>query len=577
MIAAELLHRARILLVDDQELSNHILSQLLASAGYTDVSSTCDGASVAELHRRHAYDLIVLDLQMPDMDGFQVLEALYQIEADQYLPVLVLSAHYDSKLAALEAGAKDFLTKPYDPGELLSRIRNLLEVRLLYNDTRAYGLRMASYDSLTGLPNRQLFSQSLATQLAAAQPHPSALLLIDLDNFTSLNDTQGYPAGDGVLRLLAQRLNRLAPPRASLARFGNDEFALLLPALEHSSDCGRIVALIKAAMHEPFPLPEGRRALSVSMGVALYPDDAVDAATLIRYANIALHQAKQSGSNQCSYFTYAMNEQAQHRYQLEQALRHACACDEFELYYQPKVHLRTGRMVGTEALLRWNRPGHGVVSPAEFIPLLEQTGMIREVGAWVIEQACRQIAQWAADDAGPLPVAVNVASHQFSTCTLVDTVAEALARHRIDPALLSLEVTETALMEDLSRTAATLSTLWAMGVRIAIDDFGTGYSSLAYLRRFPVDTLKIDIAFIRELPHNTDDAAVVRAIIAMAHSLKLKVVAEGVETAEQLTYLAEHGCDVIQGYYFSRPIPAEMMTQLLRQDARLAYTPAGSA
>jgi PleD family two-component response regulator len=213
MIAAALLHRARILLVDDQQLSNQILSQLLASAGYTDVTATCDAAGVAELHRRHAYDLIVLDLHMPVMDGFQVLEALYQIEADQYLPVLVLSAQHDSKLAALEAGAKDFLTKPYDPGELLSRVRNLLEVRLLYNDTRAYGLRMASYDSLTGLPNRQLFSQSLATQLAAAQPHPSALLLIDLDGFTTLNDTQGYPAGDGVLRLLAQRLNRLAPPR----------------------------------------------------------------------------------------------------------------------------------------------------------------------------------------------------------------------------------------------------------------------------------------------------------------------------------------------------------------------------
>jgi EAL domain-containing protein (putative c-di-GMP-specific phosphodiesterase class I) len=233
-------------------------------------------------------------------------------------------------------------------------------------------------------------------------------------------------------------------------------------------------------------------------------------------------------------------------------------------------------MVGTEALLRWNRPGHGIVSPAEFIPLLEQTGMIREVGAWVIEQACRQIACWAQDEAGPLPVAVNVASPQFSDSTLVDTVAAALQRHQIDPALLSLEVTETALMEDLARTAATLSTLWSMGVRIAIDDFGTGYSSLAYLRRFPVDTLKIDIAFIRELPNNADDAAVVRAIIAMAHSLKLKVVAEGVESAEQLAYLAEHGCDLIQGYYFSRPVPADMMTQLLRQDARLAYTPAGS-
>jgi len=573
MMPAALLHRARILLVDDHELCNTVLAQLLRSAGYTEVSTTCDPTAVTALHRRHAYDLIVLDLQMPDMDGFQVLAALHQIEADQYLPVLVLSSQHESKLAALEAGAKDFLAKPYDPGELLSRLRNLLDVRLLYNDTRAYGQRMASYDSLTGLPNRQLFSQSLAAQLAAAQPLPSALLLIDLDGFTAINDTLGYPAGDGVLRLLAQRLNRLAPPSASLARFGNDEFAMLLPALEQSSDSNRVVAMIQAALHEPFNLPDGCHTLSVSIGVALYPDDAVDAATLIRYAHIALQRARQEGSNHCTYFTYAMNEQAQHRYQLEQALRQACAQHEFELYYQPKVHLGSGRMVGTEALLRWNRPGHGVVSPVEFIPLLEQTGMIVEVGAWVIEQACRQIALWAQDPGGPLPVAVNVASRQFTDNTLVSTVSEALQRHQINPALLSLEVTESALMDDVTRTAATLSTLWAMGVRIAIDDFGTGYSSLAYLRHFPVDTLKIDIAFIRELPHNADDAAVVRAIIAMAHSLKLKVVAEGVETAEQLAYLGNYDCDQIQGYYFSRPLAAAMMTQLLRQDARLNVQP----
>ncbi|NVM80017.1 diguanylate cyclase (GGDEF)-like protein [Duganella sp. SG902] len=568
MIPIAHIHSARILIVDDLQVNITILEQLLRNAGYAEVSGTTDAAGVAALHRQHQYDLIVLDMNMPDMDGFDVLDSLRQLDDDHYLPVLVISAEPGYKLRALQAGARDFVCKPCDYGELLTRIRNMLEVRLLYTGTRDYGLRMAGCDRLTGLANRAQFRDALPARLSAAWPQSSALLLIDLDGFTALNDTFGHQAGDLVLGQFALRLAQLAPPRASLSRLGNDEFALLLPALDGAHQTPDVVERLRGALRLPFALPAGEATLTACVGVALCPGDADEAATLMRYADMALHLAKQDGADTCRCYTGDMQTEAQRRYQLEHALRQACELGQFELHYQPKAQLSSGDMVGAEALLRWNRPGHGLVPPAEFIPRLEESGLIVPVGAWAIDAACAQIAAWAR--AGHrLPVAVNVASRQFASDTLEQTVTEALRRHAIAPGLLSLEVTESALMDDLGRTADTLARLRALGVRIAIDDFGTGYSSLAYLKRFPADVLKIDIAFIREVTSNPDDAAVVDAIIAMAHSLNLEAVAEGVETPAQLAYLARRRCDQIQGYYFSRPLPAAQMTRLLQDGARL--------
>ena len=570
-VSSEQLHHARILIVDDQPVLVTILENLLACAGYTTVSSTTDARTVAELHREHRYDLIVLDLQMPHMDGFGVLEQLREIEAGQYLPVLVASSEPAWQLRALDAGAKDFVSKPYDYCEMLSRIRNMLEVRLLYTGSRDYGQRMACYDSLTGLANRDRFTRTLEQELLAVWPKTSALLLIDVDGFTDVNATFGHAAGDEVLRQFSQRLARLAPPRSTLGRFGSDEFALLLAAPDNLHAAVLMTEQIREALVAPFRLAEGELTLSASIGVATCPADADEAAALIQRAAIALQQARQDGRGASRFYTAAMNAQSRRRYEMESALRKAYDNGEFQLYYQPKMQLNGGAMVGAEALLRWHRPGHGVVSPAEFIPLLEENGLIVAVGAWAIDTACRQIAAWSVASAGPVPVAVNVASAQFSNSgvDLVTVVSEAIARHRIDASLLCLEVTESALMADIGRTAATLAKLRAMGVHIAIDDFGTGYSSLAYLKRFPVDTLKIDIAFIREVTSNPDDAAVVDAIIAMAHSLHLDVVAEGVETAAQLAHLNRHRCDQVQGYYVSRPLPAAQFEQLMRQELRL--------
>jgi len=561
-------HHARILVVDDQPLNIAILQGILQAAGYTGVQSTSDAREVVELHREQRYDLVVLDLNMPHMDGFQVLDGLRELEAHQYLPVLVMTAAPEHKLRALEAGARDFVSKPFDPPEVLSRIRNMLEVRLLYTRTRDQGLRLARYDALTGLPNRSLFLKLLAQQLAA-NTLPGAVLLADLDGFKYVNDTLGQEVGDAVLRQFAERL-ALCAPMAIVARVGNDEFAVLLQAIAGPHEASQLAEQIRLALAQPFQCGEAEASLTASIGIALHPADTDDGAILLGYADTALHQAKAAGCDQYRFFTDAMNVQARRRFELEHALRKALDNGEFELVYQPKVQVSSGCMVGAEALLRWNRPGHGQVSPADFIPLLEETGLIVPVGAWVIDTVCRQLAVWSRSVAVPLHVAVNVASRQFAAEGLEQTIRDALTAHGVAPELLALEVTESALMQDAERAAAILTRLRALGVRVAVDDFGTGYSSLAYLKRFPVNTLKIDKAFIQEVTHNPGDAALVDAVIAMAHSLRMDVVAEGVEDAAQLAYLARRCCDQIQGYFFSRPLPVAQFEQMLREDVRLA-------
>ncbi|MYN06535.1 EAL domain-containing protein [Pseudoduganella aquatica] len=571
------LQQAGILIVDDRPANVLLLKAMLEYAGYTRVASTNDPREVVALHRLHRYDLILLDLNMPFMNGFEVLAGLKEVEAGEYLPVLAVTAAPEHKQRALDAGVMDFVCKPFDHGEILARIRNLLEVRLLYTGTRDQGARLACYDALTGLPNRALFQRSLEQMLAAIGGRASAVLMLDLDGFARVNDTLGHAAGDGLLSQFAQRLQQAAPAGSVVSRFGNDEFAIALGGLATPLDAQQVAEQVRHCCTQPFQLAQGEARLTTSIGIALHPADAADAATLMKYASTALHHAKQGGEGNCRFFTDAMDVQAQRRFEFERALRQAVVNGEFELYYQPKVDVASGRMAGAEALLRWNRPGHGAVAPSAFIPLLEETGLIVEVGAWIIDTACRQIALWSARPEGPVPVAVNVASRQFSDNQLQHTVAEAIAAHGIAPGLLSLEVTESALMDDTERTATSLAALRTMGVKVAIDDFGTGYSSLAYLKRFPVDVLKIDIAFIREVTVDPGAAALVDAIIAMAHSLGLEVVAEGVETEAQLAYLARRRCDQIQGYVFSRPLPAMQFQHLLLSAAGLPAPAAGGA
>ena len=434
-------------------------------------------------------------------------------------------------------------------------------------------IQMAHYDALTALPNRTLFYKNLTRILNRATDRgwSGALLCIDLDHFKDINDTRGHALGDELLRQVSHRLIECIRIRDSIARLGGDEFAVILAARGGQKRAVAVARRIVEQLRLPFSLKGSEITVTASVGIAMFPDDAIMAETLVKYADTAMYHAKRAGRDTFRFFTTQMNTDALARLDIETALRKAVDNQEFVLHYQPKMRIDTGRICGLEALLRWQRPGHGLVPPAEFIPVLEDTGLILPVGRWVLEAACRQIAAWQGSPIGGVPVSVNIAGRQFIAGNLEREVIRALENHGVDASLLELELTESSLMANTQTTIKALRVLRNLGVSISIDDFGTGYSSLAYLRRFPVDKLKIDMAFIRGITTNVDDAAIVLAIIRMAHTLKLDVIAEGVETAAQLQYLRSHRCDQIQGYYVSRPLPVpELEGMFLEIDQKLS-------
>ncbi|OUM07509.1 two-component system response regulator [Pseudomonas syringae] len=426
-------------------------------------------------------------------------------------------------------------------------------------------LTMAHYDTLTGLPNRDLFFTSLQMGLtqAAISRWKLAALTVNLDGFKNINETWGHVLGDQVLLEVSHRLSDCLNASDTLGRVDGDEFALILMIRDGQADTRQTLERIRKALRVPFQVEGQNIVMTASIGIALYPEDGEDARELIRHAYTAMNNAKKFGVDSYRFYTAQMNAEVSARLDLEAALREAVEKEAFEIVYQPKLNLADDRVCGLEALLRWPRPGLPGVSPAVFIPVLENLGLIGEVGNWVLDRVCAQIADWERTGLGLFQVAVNVSGQQISNSSLVADIRQALTKHRVKPQWLEVELTESSLMENTSHTIATLETLKANGVSISIDDFGTGYSSLAYLRRFPIHKLKIDIAFIREVTSNPQDAAIARAIIELAHSLGLKVIAEGVETPEQLAFLRKNNCDQIQGYLISKPLPlAELETFL---------------
>jgi diguanylate cyclase (GGDEF)-like protein/PAS domain S-box-containing protein len=436
-------------------------------------------------------------------------------------------------------------------------------------------LKLAHFDTLTGLPNRSQFYAALTRALEQAHEHKWSVgvLFLDIDRFKTINDTLGHPIGDELLRQFSSRLVDCLRVRDTIGRFGGDEFAAILMLPEGPSTALVVIEKIRETLRRPFDLEGHEVTATASIGVTVYPDDGNDADTLIKYADTAMYRAKEAGRDAYRFFTAEMNAQSLARLDLENALRRAIDNEEFVLYFQPKVHIGSGRISGAEALIRWKRPGHGMVSPALFIPILEETGLIVRVGTWVLNEACRKISEWGKSKTGPVHLSVNVSGIQFFVGGLEEEVLKAIKVHDIAPELLELELTESSLMSNAEDTITVLRNLKALGIQISIDDFGTGYSSLAYLKRFPIDKLKIDIAFVREVTSNPDDAAIVLAIINMAHSLKLQVIAEGVEKDAQLAYLRRHGCDEMQGYYFSRPVAEDEFEMMLR-DGKFLNAPA---
>ncbi|MGK5026626.1 bifunctional diguanylate cyclase/phosphodiesterase [Janthinobacterium sp. RB2R34] len=430
----------------------------------------------------------------------------------------------------------------------------------------------ARHDILTGLANRRLLRERLEHEMAVAQRTglPLWVVFIDLDRFKFVNDTLGHDAGDTLLKGVAERLLVATREVDTVARLGGDEFVLLLPQHGNGDPGMAILQRILETVAQPMQLGEYEFFLSCSMGVAVYPDDGSSAEMLIKHADIAMYRAKEQGRGHWQFYASNMNADTLERLSLESELRHALERDQFHLEYQPQLDLASGRMVGMEALLRWHHPQLGLISPASFIGLAEEMGLIIPIGDWVLRTACAQTRAWQLAGHGQLRVAVNLSARQFKQRNLLHAVAAVLMETGLDASCLELELTESMVMHDVEQATAIMGNLKALGVQLSIDDFGTGYSSLAYLRHFPIDVLKIDKSFVNDITHSNDDAAIVCAIISLAHNLRLKVIAEGVETAPQLEFLRAHGCDQMQGYLFSRPLGVPAFEALLHQGRILA-------
>ena len=449
--------------------------------------------------------------------------------------------------------------------------------------------RLAFYDGLTGLPNRMFFREVLAKSLQTAERDhsPVAVLFLDLDNFKRINDSLGHDMGDQLLKEFAGRLEqclrkedvvsrqRVVDGSTTIARLGGDEFIVLLSRIKERYEAGKVAERILKACSRPIRIGDREVFASTSIGIAVYPDDGADSETLLKNADSAMYIAKGQGRGRSQYYNAAMNESALLKLELDSAMRRGLGRGEFFLQYQPRVDARTGRITGCEALIRWRHPERGIVPPGMFIGIAEESGFIMAIDAWVMEEACRQNREWQQQGLPLVPISVNLSAAQFSHGNLVSSISEVLARHQLEPQYLHLEITEGVLMRDTEPALEALKGLSALGLRVEIDDFGTGFSSLSYLNRFPVDVLKIDLSFVRDVHTNRDNAAITRAIISLARSLNLGVIAEGVEVQGERDYLQEIGCFDMQGYFFARPCdPADFVNRLLEANRSAQTEPA---
>jgi len=571
-------------------------------------------------------DLILLDVMMPGMDGFETCRRLKASAATRDIPVIFMTALTETpdKLAGFAAGGVDYVTKPFQIDEVWARVtthlalrsaqrrlaeqntqlqqeialrrraeadlqaaNDLLEARVAertaelvstnarleqkiadYNQAERRIDFMAHHDALTGLPNRLLLEDRINQTIAQARRHQEemvAQLHIDLDHFKTINDSLGERIGDRLLQAVATRLQECTRVGDSLGCLGGNAFGICLAALRSSNDAALVASKILESLSRPFDVEDHELHLTASIGVGLFPSDGGDAAALLRAANAAMYKAKQTGRGNYQFFTAALHEAAKRRMATTNRLRQALAHDEFCVYYQPQVDMESGRIFSAEALLRWTPPGKAPRSCVDFIAIAEETGIIVPIGEWVLRQACAQLKRWREGGHPDMRIAVNLSARQFTQANLTEFVAQVLHDTDIPADALELELTESLTMQPSDDNLAVMHRLNNMGVQLSIDDFGTGYSSLAYLQNFPIHALKIDRSFVIGINEETHDAAIVTAIIAMAHSLHLNLIAEGVDRPEHVSFLTAHGCLAAQGYYYSQPVPADAMTELLNQ------------
>lgn len=449
--------------------------------------------------------------------------------------------------------------------EMLSEIEERDETLRQHQDNLQ---RLAHFDSLTLLPNRALYHDRLnqAILQTSRTTQKLAVMFVDLDHFKDINDTSGHRVGDLLLRDVGERLQKIVRASDTVARMGGDEFTVLLPNMEDPDDAALVAQKIVQNVSEVYQVEGNEIYITASLGITIFPDDGNTVDELLKNADTAMYHAKSNGRNVFQFYSQEMNSRMKNRVELQNNLRHALERREFILYYQPKVNIATRCISGMEALIRWQHQEKGMIRPDIFIPLAEENGLIVPIGEWVIRTACLQIKTWLAQGNPPFTVAVNVSAYQFRRPNFAEIVTEILQETGVNPALLEIELTESAIMQDIDFTIKILQHFKSLGVKIAIDDFGTGYSSLSHLKRFPIDYLKIDKSFVANATTNADDRAIVIAIISMAHSLSLKIIAEGVEDEAQLALLSEQGCQEMQGYLFSKPLPPDLLAKVLAED-----------
>jgi diguanylate cyclase (GGDEF)-like protein/PAS domain S-box-containing protein len=486
-------------------------------------------------------------------------------------PIEIMLSPLDSPDGVLVTAAiRDITSRREAELTLMAKVH---ELNRSTEDARAMALEVAHsahHDFLTGLPNRVLLSDRISQAIALAPRHSKqlAVLFLDLDGFKVINDSLGHPVGDGMLQSVATRLQAQVRDSDTVSRQGGDEFVVLLTEAEAWDNAAMVAKRISDAIEEAHLIGGNELHITTSIGISVFPDDGADAETLIKNADTAMYQAKEDGRNGIRFFRPEMNVRAVERQLIEQSLRLAVEREEFVLHYQPKIDMATDEVTGAEALIRWSHPTRGVISPAQFIPIAEQSGLILPIGRWVLREACRQMRAWLDAGLKLSSVAVNVSAVELREDDFVDYVLSVLDETGLDPRLLELELTETVLMKDIDVTATVLQELREHGMRVSVDDFGTGYSSLSYLHRFPIDSLKIDRSFVSEIRVEAGGSAIVAAIISMARSLRLRVVAEGVETAAQLAFLQALACDEAQGFYFSRPVAPDEFVEYVEDRKR---------
>jgi diguanylate cyclase (GGDEF)-like protein len=690
--------RGVVLVADDDPVMRLLMIEMLGQVGLDGVEAE-DGQQAVAKFQELAPDLILLDVDMPNMDGFSACREIRRIETGTAVPIIMVTGGDDIEAVtnAYEVGATDFVSKPINwpilghrvlyvlrasdaivrlriadahnravlaaipdtffrlskdgyyldyeqghdasaaiptdhcagkhisevlPQEIAGRILEQMEVVLDTHDIRSVdyellrfgavqhfearlvatgatevlGLvrdiserkrteeqirRLAYCDSLTGIPNRQAFLETLERELHRSKigDKKFAVLFMDLDAFKRINDTLGHNVGDHLLKIVSERLRETIRPSDlvsrgdqshNLARLGGDEFTILIPDLDRVENAMNVAHRVKDAMRRPFLIDGHEIFVTASIGISLFPEDGDDCDSLLKFADTAMYHAKNCGKNNAKLYSSSLTMQIMSHVKLEVGLRKALKNEELYLLYQPQIDVRSSEIVGVEALVRWRHPERGIISPTEFIPLAEETGLIVPIGEWVLRTACIQARHWQKATQRNIRMAVNLSAKQFKDENLTQIVVSALNDTGLDPRLLELELTEGTLMDDARATMATLEQLRAIGVFLSIDDFGTGYSSMNYLKRFDVRALKIDKSFISGLPQDSENAAITRAIIAMAHGLKMIVVAEGVETDEQLLLLEEYGCDLVQGFYLGHPSPQEAITQMLQKASAMA-------